>query len=387
MGTRVRMGMVGGGPDAFIGNVHRMASRIDGDIELVCGAFSSNSERSAQAGEALYLHPSRSYAGYEEMFEKEAALPADERMEFVAIVTPNHLHFPIATAAMKHGFHVMCEKPATFTLAECLELKKKVAATGKLFGVTHTYTGYPLVHEAKARVANGDLGKITKIVVEYNQGWLAGVSEEDAGKQAAWRMDPERAGISCCMGDIGVHAANLAETIVGDKISKVLADLGAVEPDRRLDDDGSVMLRFENGARGLLFSSQISVGEENNLRIRVYGTKGGLEWQQQEPNTLLLKYNDRPTEMLRTGMGYLGEAATHRTRTPAGHPEGYLEAFGNLYKDFAAKVVEERGTKASEGIKVIPGVPGIDEAVAGMTFIEKVVESSNKGNVWLAVSE
>ena len=385
MGTKVRMGMVGGGPDAFIGNVHRMASRIDGQIELVCGAFSSNPERSKESGEALYLDPSRSYAGYQELFEQEAKLPADERMEFVAIVTPNHLHFPIAAAALKHGFHVMCEKPATFTLDECLELEKMVEASGKLFGVTHTYTGYPLVKEAQERIAKGELGEITKVVAEYNQGWLAGVKDDDAGKQAAWRMDPERAGISCCIGDIGVHAANLAETITGQKITKVLADLGAVEPGRRLDDDGSVMLRFENGARGLLFSSQISVGEENNLKIRVYGTKGGLEWEQQEPNTLWLKYNDRPTQMLRAGMGYLGETATANTRTPAGHPEGYLEAFGNLYRSFAEAVVDKRSSTPAPGIKEIPGVPGIYDAVAGMTFIEKVVKSSEDGNVWLSI--
>ena len=379
------MGLVGGGPDAFIGNVHRMASRIDGQIELVCGAFSSSAEKSKAAGQALFLDPARSYAGFDEMFAEEAKLPSDQRMEFVGIVTPNHLHFPIAAAALKHGFHVMCEKPATFTLAECLELEKIVNESGLLFGVTHTYTGYPLVTEARERVARGDLGDIVKVVAEYNQGWLAGVSDDDAGKQAAWRMDPERAGISCCMGDIGVHAANLAETITGLEIKEVLADLGAVQPGRRLDDDGSVMLRFNNGARGLLFASQISVGEENNLKIRVYGTKAGLEWHQQDPNTLWIKHNDKPTEMLRAGMPYLSEAATAGTRTPPGHPEGYLEAFGNLYKDFATAVREERGKTPRPGIKAIAGVPGIEDAVAGMKFIETVVKSSDDGNVWRSV--
>lgn len=382
--TKVRMGLVGGGPGAFIGDVHRIASRIDGDIDLVCGAFSSDANKSKQAGLALYLPEGRSYASYSDMISGEAALPADERMEVVAIVTPNHLHYPIALQALEAGFHVMCEKPATFTLEESLKLKSVIERTGLLFGVTHTYTGYPIVQEAHQRVANGDLGNITKILVEYNQGWLAD-AEAEGGKQAAWRVDPSKAGISCCMGDIGVHAANLAETITGLDITQVLADLAAVVPGRQLDDDGSVFLRFENGARGVLVASQISVGEENNLSIRVYGTKGGLEWRQEEPNTLTLKWPDKPKEIVRAGWGYLGQTAQNNTRTPAGHPEGYLEAFANLYTHFATAVKHQRNQAIQPGIKTIAGVPGIEDAIRGMAFIQAVVTSSAQGNTWLDI--
>ncbi|MDO6424216.1 Gfo/Idh/MocA family protein [Saccharophagus degradans] len=383
--SKVRMGLVGGGPGAFIGDVHRMAARIDGEIELVCGAFSSQPEKSTEAGRALYLPTSRVYESYIKMFEAEAKLPAEERMEFVAIVTPNHLHYPIAIAALEAGFHVMCEKPATFTLQESLLLKATIEKTSLLFGVTHTYTGYPIVHEARERVARGDLGKITKVLVEYNQGWLAD-SEAEASKQASWRIDPKQAGISCCMGDIGVHAANLAETITGSNITRVLADLAAVVPGRQLDDDGSVLLRFENGARGVLVASQISVGEENNLTIRVYGTKGGLEWHQMNPNTLTLKWADKPAETVRAGWGYLGNTAQHNTRTPAGHPEGYLEAFANLYTNFSVAVKQARTNKGS-GITPIEGVPGIEDAINGMAFIQAVVTSSADGNVWLDIDK
>lgn len=382
--SRVRMGLVGGGPGAFIGDVHRMAARIDGEIDLVCGAFSSQAEKSAEAGRNLYLPETRVYESYTQMFAAEATLPADERMEFVAIVTPNHLHYPIAVAALEAGFHVMCEKPATFTLAESLQLKNAIEKTGLLFGVTHTYTGYPLVHEARERVARGDLGTITKILVEYNQGWLAD-TEAESSKQASWRIDPKQAGISCCMGDIGVHAANLAETITGSNITRVLADLAAVVPGRQLDDDGSVLLRFENGARGVLVASQISVGEENNLTIRVYGTKGGLEWHQMNPNTLTLKWADKPAETIRAGWGYVGNTAQHNTRTPAGHPEGYLEAFANLYTNFSVAVKHAR-THKSNGITPITGVPGIEDAINGMAFIQAVVTSSADGNVWLDIN-
>lgn len=382
--SRVRMGLVGGGPGAFIGDVHRMAARIDGEIDLVCGAFSSQAEKSAEAGRNLYLPETRVYESYTQMFAAEATLPADERMEFVAIVTPNHLHYPIAVAALEAGFHVMCEKPATFTLAESLQLKNAIEKTGLLFGVTHTYTGYPLVHEARERVARGDLGTITKILVEYNQGWLAD-TEAESSKQASWRIDPKQAGISCCMGDIGVHAANLAETITGSNITRVLADLAAVVPGRQLDDDGSVLLRFENGARGVLVASQISVGEENNLTIRVYGTKGGLEWHQMNPNTLTLKWADKPAETVRAGWGYVGSTAQHNTRTPAGHPEGYLEAFANLYTNFSVAVKHAR-THKNKGITPITGVPGIEDAINGMAFIQAVVTSSADGNVWLDIN-
>ena len=379
--TKIRMGLVGGGPGAFIGVIHRMAAQLDGNIELVCGAFSRNPEKSKQAGEALYLPADRCYENYAEMMEKEACLPADDRMEFVAIVTPNRTHYDIASRALRHGFHVLSDKPATFDLAEVRLLQQQVKETGLLYALTHTYTGYPLVMEARERVARGDIGSVTKVIAEYTQGWLAAVMEADDSKQAAWRLDPQQAGASCCMGDIGVHAANLAETITGLSIEKVLADLQSVEAGRVLDDDGSVLLRFDNGARGVLFASQICVGEENNLRIRVYGTRGGLEWQQQEPNSLWMKWPDRPSERVRAGQAYLGSDARDNTRTPPGHPEGYIEAFANIYTNFARAVRQARNSTTLPDT----ALPGVKEAVKGMAFIEGVVASSKAGNRWVEI--
>jgi len=378
--SKIRMGMVGGGEGAFIGAVHRMAAGIDGEIELVCGAFSSNAERSKRSGAALYLPEQRSYADYDEMMTREADLPASERMQFVAIVTPNHMHFPVAKAALSSGFHVLSDKPATFSLDEALQLRSLVDKTGFLYGLTHTYTGYPLVKEAKARVAAGDLGKIRKVVVEYPQGWLAGREEDADNKQAAWRLDPTRAGVSSCMGDIGVHAANLAEYVTGSCISEICADLSSFVDGRALDDDGSILLRFENGAKGVLTASQVSVGEENALKIRVYGELGGLEWNQQEPNTLWVKWPDRPTEMLRTGGGYLGDSANINTRTPMGHPEGYLEAFANIYMSFVASIRAKEGNEIADSRG--GDCPGINEAVRGMTFIELAVSASASDVKW-----
>lgn len=380
--AKVRMGMVGGGEGAFIGAVHRMAAAIDGQIELVCGAFSRDAERSQRSGAALHLPAERVYDDYATMLQQESALPADERMQFVAIVTPNHQHFPVARAALEAGFHVLSDKPATLNLEEVLALRDTVEKTGLLYGLTHTYNGYPLVKEARARVAAGELGAVRKVVVEYPQGWLADRQEDEDNKQAAWRLDPAQAGISSCMGDIGVHAANLAEYVTGLQISELCSDLTAFVEGRTLDDDGAILLRFQNGARGLLNASQVSVGEENALSIRVYGEKGGLEWRQQEPNTLWLKWPDRPTEMLRTGGGYLGEMAGLNTRTPMGHPEGYLEAFANIYCAFAGQV------RARESGQV-PDVrsadcPGIAEAVRGMTFIELAVAASASDTKWHA---
>jgi predicted dehydrogenase len=378
--AKIRMGMVGGGEGAFIGAVHRMAAAIDGEIELVCGAFSSDAARSLRSGLALHLPQERVYSDYRTMMMAEAALPEGERMQFVAIVTPNHMHFPVAEAALRSGFHVMSDKPATFNLEEAIRLRDIVKETGLLYGLTHTYTGYPLVKEARVRVAAGDLGKIRKIVVEYPQGWLADRQEDEDNKQAAWRLDPSRAGISCCMGDIGVHAANLAEYVTGLKISEICADLSAFVDDRELDDDGSILLRFDNGAKGVLTASQVSVGEENALKIRVYGEKGGLEWDQQEPNTLWLKWPDRPSEMLRTAGACLGDLAGANTRTPMGHPEGYLEAFANLYMAFTGKI---RAREAGESFdQRSADCPGIDEAVRGMTFIELAVEASASNVKW-----
>lgn len=377
---RIRMGMVGGGEGAFIGAVHRMAAALDGDIELVCGAFSADAERSARSGAALHLPQDRVYAHYGEMLAAEAARPASERMQFVAIVTPNHLHFPIADAALCHGFHVLSDKPATLNLDEALGLRERLQETGLLYGLAHAYTGYPLVKEARARVSAGELGSIRKVVVEYPQGWLADRQEAADNKQAAWRLDPTRAGVSGCMGDIGVHAANLAEYVSGLKISAICADLTAFVPGRALDDDGAILLRFDNGARGILHASQVSVGEENAIGIRVYGEAGGLEWRQQEPNTLWLKWPDRPTQMLRAGGSYLGPTAAMNTRTPMGHPEGYLEAFANIYMAFAGQIrARDSGTQA--GARAVD-CPGIEQAVRGMTFIELAVAASASDVKW-----
>ena len=372
--------MVGGGEGAFIGQVHRIAAAIDGEIELVCGALSSDPERSQRSGAALHLPQKRVYDDYRQMIASEAAMPAEERMQFVAIVTPNHMHFPVAEAALRGGFHVMSDKPATFSLDEARKLRDLVEATGLLYGLTHTYVGYPLVKEARSRVLAGDLGPIRKVVVEYPQGWLADRQEDADNKQAAWRLDPKQAGVSSCMGDIGVHAANLAEYVTGLRITEMCADLNSFVEGRELDDDGSILLRFEKGAKGVLMASQVSVGEENAMRIRAYGEKGGLEWSQQEPNTLWLKWPDRPTEMLRTGSPYLGPMAVANTRTPPGHPEGYLEAFANLYMAFAGQI------RAREAGQLVDDrsadCPGINEAIRGMTFIELAVAASASDVKW-----
>lgn len=379
---KIRMGMVGGGEGAFIGAIHRIAANISGDIELVCGAFSRDVEKSKRSGKALYLPESRSYGSYLEMMTCEAALPPTERMDFVAIVTPNHLHYPIARAAMEAGFHVMSDKPATFSLEEALSLKDIINQTQKKYGLTHTYTGYPMVKEARALVADGLLGNIRKVVVEYTQGWLASADNE-AGKQAAWRLDPKQSGASCCMGDIGVHAANLAEYITQSHITHLCADLGSLVEGRTLDDDGTALLRFHSGARGVLMASQISVGEENALRIRIYGEKAGLEWNQQEPNTLWVKYNDKPTEMRRVGVGGHTQMTQHSIRTPAGHPEGYLEAFANIYRNFAAQITAEIEDKAPPHYAA--DCPGIDDAIRGMAFIEYCVKANNSSHKWVEI--
>lgn len=381
--SKIRMGMVGGGEGAFIGQVHRLAAFMDGDIELVCGAFSSDPDRSIRSGEQLHLPPERCYTDYQTMMASEAELPADQRMQFVAIVTPNHLHYPVAKAALEAGFHVMSDKPATLNLDEALALKDCLTATGLLYGLTHVYTGYPLIKEARHRINQGELGTIRKVLVEYPQGWLAQPQQEATNKQAGWRLDPKRAGASCCMGDIGVHAANLAEYLIGDTVNRVCSDLSTFVENRVLDDDGDVLLRFSQGAKGLLTASQICVGEENALKIRVYGDKGGLEWSQQEPNTLWLKWPDRPVEILRTGGPGLSEIATLNIRAPAGHPEGYLEAFANIYRAFVSQLISrESGT-------VVPpqaeDLPGIEEAIRGMAFIESVVNASQSDQKWHAI--
>ncbi|SDU20213.1 Predicted dehydrogenase [Verrucomicrobium sp. GAS474] len=384
---KIRMGMVGGGQGAFIGAVHRMAANLDGQIELVAGAFSSDSARSKASGKELFLPEDRCYGSYAEMFAAEAKLPAEKRIEFVAIVTPNFLHFPIAKAALESGFHVLSDKPATLDLAEAKELARIVEKTGLLYGLTHNYTGYPLVKEARDLVRSGKLGAIRKVVVEYPQGWLAQRLEDSGQKQADWRTDPKRAGISCCVGDIGTHAENLAEYVTGLRIESLCADLSTFVEGRALDDDANVLLRFEekNGvrAKGLLHCSQISIGEENGLNIRVYGTKGSLAWRQEEPNTLVLRRPDQPRALVRAGDGCLGAAAKAATRLPMGHPEAFLEAFANLYRNFAALVrARKEGTTPSEHAL---DVPGIADAVRGMAFIETVVASSRSADKWVSL--
>lgn len=372
--------MVGGGRGAFIGAVHRAAAALDGKIELVCGAFSSDPQRSKDSGADLFLPPDRVYPNFEEMMRRERELPEGGRMDFVAIVTPNHLHFPAAKAALENGFHVLSDKPATFNLAEALGLEKLVRSTGLLYGLTHNYTGYPLVREAREIVRSGRIGAVRKVVVEYPQGWLATRIESSGQKQASWRTDPARSGAAGCVGDIGTHAENLAEFITGLRIRELAADLTAFVDGRLLDDDANILLRFENGAKGILHSSQISVGEENALNIRVYGENGGLEWHQQQPNSLWLKWPDRPAELFRTGQAYLGASAASSTRLPAGHPEGYLEAFANLYKGFAEAVADRLDNNPVALDASI--FPGIEDAVRGMAFIEAVVASSKANAAW-----
>lgn len=365
------MGMVGGGEGAFIGAVHRMAAALDGQVELVCGAFSGDPERARRSGAALHLPPARVHSDYRALFAAEAQLPPAQRMDFVAIVTPNHLHFPVALAAIEHGFHVFSEKPATLNLDECLRLRAALRGRNLLYALAYTYTGYPLVREARARIARGELGALRKIIVDYSQGWLALPEERTGNKQAQWRLDPRRAGVSGCMGDIGVHAAHLAEYVTGLHITGVCAQLNSFVPGRALDDDGSVLLQFEQGAHGVLQASQICCGEENNLSFRIYGESGGLRWSQEEPNSLWLLQHDQPRQVVRAGAAQLSGAARAAGRTPPGHPEGYLEAFANLYCDVAAAV---RGTPAA--------VQGIDAAVRGMAFIETVVASHASRQKW-----
>ena len=380
MRRKILYGMVGGGRGAFIGGVHRIAAALDGRIELVCGAFSADSEKSKLSGADLFLQPARCYGSFEEMIAAEKTLPASVRMDFVAIVTPNHLHFPLAKLALESGFHVLSDKPATFNLAEARELGALVKKTGLLYGLTHNYTGYPLVKEARDLVRSGRLGKIRKVVVEYPQGWLATRIEGTGQKQAAWRTDPARSGAAGCVGDIGTHAENLAEYVTGLKISELAADLTSFVEGRLLDDDANILLRFEGGAKGVLHCSQISVGEENNLNLRVYGEKGGIEWHQREPNTLWVKWADQPAQIYRTGSTYLGANAAAATRTSPAHPEGYLEAFANIYRNFAASISADAEGRAPTEIE--NDYPKIEDGIRGMAFIEAVVASGKANAAW-----
>jgi predicted dehydrogenase len=382
MNRKLRMGMIGGGKDAFIGAIHRLASNMDGLIELAAGALSINPDIARESGEMLFLPKERTYLTYDELIKKESELPADKRIDFVTIVTPNFAHFAPAMMALDHGFHVVIEKPIAFTLDEAKQLKAKVEATGLTLCLTHTYSGYPMVKQAKAMVAEGALGKIRKVWVEYPQGWLSKLSEREGNAQAAWRTDPTKSGKSGCMGDIGTHAAHLAEYITGLQITKLCADLSILVDGRALDDDGNVLLKFSNGAAGVLMASQVAAGEENALKIRVYGEKGGLEWAQHEPNTLLAKWLDQPTQILRAGGNYpgLSSFAKNSCRTPGGHPEGYLEAFANIYRNFAQTLSAKiDGTTPS---KEALDFPSVEDGIRGMAFIDNVVASSQSDKKW-----
>ncbi len=377
---KIRMGMVGGGIGAFIGVVHRMAAALDGEIELVCGAFSSSPEKSLASAAQLSLPADRSYASFADMIAGEQRLPADRRMQFVSIVTPNHVHFAPAKMALENGFHVICDKPLAFNMEEALALEKLVVDTGLVFALTHNYTGYPMVKQARQMIRHGEIGKIRKVIVEYPQGWL---STNVESKQAAWRTDPARSGIAGAMGDIGTHAENLAEYVTGLHITELCADISIFVPGRQLDDDGNVLLHFDNGAKGILHASQIAAGEENNLNIRVYGEKGGLEWRQMEPNTLLAKWLDRPTQIYRTGVGTLYPETLAHFRIPAGHPEGYLEAFANIYRNFALTLRAHIEGRTPDPIYA--DFPSVQDGVRGMRFVEKVIESGKSESKWVVM--
>ena len=383
IGRKLRFGMIGGGRGAFIGGVHRIAAQMDGQAELVAGAFSSDPGRSRNSGADLFLSPDRVYGSHGEMAVAESARPAAERLDFVVIVTPNDQHVPVAKCFLEHGFNVVCDKPLALSLQQAIELRDVVARSGKVFVLTHNYAGNAMVSQARALVREGRLGTLRKVVAEYSQGWLARDIENDGHKQAGWRTDPARSGAAGCLGDIGVHAEQLLRYVTGLRIAELCADLTAFVPGRRLEDDGNLLLRFEGGARGVLHSSQVASGEANNLNLRVYGTDASLEWRQERPDELTLRYNDRPCEVLRGGSAYLADAA-QRARLPAGHPEGYLEAFANLYREaFRAIAAEVCGQPPPTDLDF----PTIGDGVAGMTFLEAAVESARRGAAWVRLPE
>lgn len=382
MNRKLRMAMIGGGKDAFIGAVHRLAMNMDGQVELVAGALSVNPDIAIESGKILFLDKDRVYTDYKVMLEKEAAMPADKRVDFVSIVTPNFVHFDPAMMALDKGFNVVIEKPITFTLDEAKQLKAKLDATGLTLLLCHTYTGYPMVKQAKQFIKSGALGKVRKIYVEYPQGWLSTFLEGTGQAQASWRTDPKRSGKAGSMGDIGTHAFNLAEYVTGLQVTHLCSNLNIVVEGRMLDDDGAAFLKFDNGATGVLMATQIAAGEENNVKIRVYGEKGGIEWKQEDANTLLVKWLDKPTEIYRTGGGYNSSFAAHNTRVPAGHPEGYLEAFANLYRNFVLTVrAKIDGVQPKEEWLDFPSV---NEGIRGMAFINNVVASSSATDKWTA---
>lgn len=377
---KIRMGMIGGGPGSFIGAVHRMAANLDGEIELVSGCFSSDPAKSKKTGRELFLPALRVHSSYKDMIRIEKNLPELEKMDFVSIVTPNYLHFDPAKMALENGFHVLIDKPITMTVREAKQLKEVAEKNNRLICLTHTYSGYPMIKQARQMLAKELLGAIRKIIVEYPQGWLSTAIEETENKQAAWRTNPKKTGVAGAMGDIGTHAFHLAEYVSGLQVTKICADLNTVVKGRKLDDDGNVLLQFNNGANGVLIATQIAAGEDNNIRIRIYGEKGGMEWQQDDANSLQVKWLHKPMEIYKTGAAYLSQAAKHNTRIPPGHPEGYLEAFANHYRNFALTikaVINHKKTKP-EWLDF----PSIDEGIRGMAFIENVVASAKTKEKW-----
>jgi len=383
LGRKVKYGMVGGGPGAFIGAVHRRAAELDGLAELVAGAFSSDAQKSRTFGESLHLDPARCYPSYEAMAEGEAARAPDDRIDVVVIVTPNHLHYAVARAFIERGFHVICDKPMTTTLADAESLCRLVEQHGVTFALTHNYSGYPLVKQAKAMVAAGTLGALRKVVVEYTQGWLGTALEESGQKQADWRTDPARAGAGA-LGDIGSHAEQLARYVIGQRITRMLADVGTVIPGRRVDDDANLLLRYEGGVRGILHCSQVASGEENRISLRVYGSEGSLEWSQEDPNRLFFRPVDGPMQTLTRGSGYLSAEAQRATRLPSGHPEAFFEAFANVYanalRTIAARVAGETPDAADLDF------PTVHDGATGVHFIETALRSGGavgSGGHWV----
>ena len=370
---KLRFGMIGGGRGAFIGAVHRIAARMDGEAELVAGAFSSDPTRSRDSAADLFVE--RAYATYQQMAAAEAG-----QLDFVVIVTPNDQHFAPAKLFLESGFNVVCDKPVTFDLGQALELRDIVRRTRKVFALTHNYTGNAMVKQARELVRDGTVGDLRKVIVEYSQGWLASPLERTGQKQAAWRTDPKRSGASGCLGDIGTHAENLARYVTGLRIAELCAELTTFVEGRALEDDGNILLRYEGGAKGVLHASQIALGEENNLVLRVYGTRAALEWHQEHPNELVVKFADKPKQVWRRGNAYAGDAAKRVTRIPSGHPEGYLEAFGNIYKEaFRAIRAELQGKPVPEDLDF----PTIDDGVVGMQFLAAAVESARGGATWV----
>lgn len=381
---KIRYGMVGGGPGAFIGAVHRKAAALDGLIELVAGCFSSNPDKSRQQGKELFLDPRRVYGSYQEMAEKEAQLPREERIDFVSIVTPNNVHYPVAKTFIEAGFDVVCDKPMTLTVEEAEDLCRLVKKHNTVFALTHNYTGYPMVKEARELVRRGELGTIRKVVVEYPQGWLATLLEAQGAKQAVWRTDPAQAGVSSCIGDIGSHAENLVRYITGLEIEALCADLTTFVQGRKLDDDGNLLVHYKGGARGILYASQISVGEENALAIRIYGTEASLEWHQEEPNYLRVKYPNGPEKVYKRGNGYLSPITQHNSRLPFGHPEAFIEAFANIYVN-AARTMAAKYAGEQPG-EFDTDFPTVQDGAIGVHFIHKAVESARSNQKWVDAS-